>query len=195
MVSWIPSQWLGITDARKALTAVGRGVENASRGRILIVDDDPDILFLLTTLLESEGYEVFKASHGEVRSSKVLGSGNGELPRQSFHLGVPDISFVPNSATESGVAPDMDVQVAGQVWDYRDLLDPDAEGARAYSTSLREDGSLDIVFRVLTLRKPGHPDPSEAISAARSARRGWMALLRESCKKTGWQETARCACT
>ena len=35
------------------------------RGRILVIDDEPDIVTYLTTLLEDEGYETCSASDGE----------------------------------------------------------------------------------------------------------------------------------
>ncbi len=86
-------------------------------------------------------------SHGETKGSKILGSGDGERPAQVFDLAVKDISHIPSTTTESGVVPDIDVAVDGQRWDYRDYIDPAAEGARAWSTTLSDDGKLRIHFR------------------------------------------------
>jgi hypothetical protein len=98
------------------------------------------------------GWTVFRlnaavVSHGESKGSKTLGSGDAERARQSFTLGVKEISFVPSSAAEAGVIPDLDVAVNGVVWGYRDLIDPAAEGAEAWSSALNEDDTLQIHFR------------------------------------------------
>lgn len=86
-------------------------------------------------------------SHGETKGAQTLGSGDGERVAQSFTFTPKDISHVPSTATESGVVPDMDVVVAGETWDYRDLVDAAAEGTRAWSSILNEDGTLTIRFR------------------------------------------------
>jgi hypothetical protein len=87
------------------------------------------------------------ASHGESLGSKVLGSGNGELSRQIFNLPVAEISFVPSSAAEAGIVPDLEVTVAGRIWQPRDLTDLDADGTESWSPVLRDDGTLDLCFR------------------------------------------------
>ncbi|MBK0327764.1 hypothetical protein I5535_10715 [Rhodobacteraceae bacterium F11138] len=86
-------------------------------------------------------------SHGETKGSKVLGSGDGERAAQVFELAVKDISHIPSTSTESGVIPDIDVTVNGQRWDYRDYIDPTAEGTRSWSTTLTDDGKLRCHFR------------------------------------------------
>jgi uncharacterized phage protein gp47/JayE len=87
------------------------------------------------------------ASHGETKSPKVLGSGNGEVARQRFPFNARKVSFIPSSVAETGVAPDMDVEVGGVVWGYRDLIDPTADDTDSYSVSINEDDSLAIHFR------------------------------------------------
>jgi len=87
------------------------------------------------------------AGHGESKSPKVLGSGDGEKPWQSFPFGPRDVSFVPSSVAEAGVAPAMEVTVNGTLWTYRDLIDPRADGEEAWSSTHNEDGSLVIRFR------------------------------------------------
>ena len=86
-------------------------------------------------------------SHGESKGSKLLGSGDGERAAQVFDLAVKNISHVPSTAAEAGVAPDMDIAVDGVRWDYRDYIDPAAEGSRAWSTTLTDTGTLRIHFR------------------------------------------------
>ncbi len=87
------------------------------------------------------------ASHGETRSPKTLGSGNGEKALQSFPFAARGVSFVPSTVAETGVAPDMEVTVDGVLWSYRDLIDPTADGTQSWSMSLTEDGALAIYFR------------------------------------------------
>jgi hypothetical protein len=98
------------------------------------------------------GWTVFRlnaatVSHGESKGSKTLGSGDAERRRQSFTLGVKEVSFIPSTAAEAGVIPDIDVTVNGVVWGYRDLIDPAAEDAEAWSSALNEDDTLQIHFR------------------------------------------------
>lgn len=88
-----------------------------------------------------------EVSHGETRGSKTLGSGDGERASQVFPLSVGMISHIPSSTAEAGVVPDIDVKVDGVRWEYRDYIDPNAEGAKAWSTTLTEDGKLNIHFR------------------------------------------------
>jgi hypothetical protein len=87
------------------------------------------------------------AGHGETKSPKTLGSGDGERARQGFAFPAKRVSFVPASVAEAGIAPDMDVSVDGNLWSYRDLIDPTAEGAESWSVTLNEDDSLRIHFR------------------------------------------------
>lgn len=88
-----------------------------------------------------------KVSHGETKGSKILGSGDGERVAQVFEFSVGKISHVPSATAESGVLPDMDVMVDGVRWDYRDFIDPTAEGTKSWSTTLTEDDKLKIHFR------------------------------------------------
>lgn len=87
------------------------------------------------------------AGHGETKSPKTLGSGDGERLRQRFLLPAKRVSFIPSSVAESGSAPDLDVAVDGVLWAYRDLIDADAEGTESWSITLNEDDSLNIYFR------------------------------------------------
>ncbi len=86
-------------------------------------------------------------SHGESKGSKLLGSGDGERAAQMFDPGIKNISHIPSTAAEAGVVPDMDIAVDGVRWDYRDYIDPTAQGTRAWSTTLTDTGTLRIHFR------------------------------------------------
>ena len=106
--------------------------------------DDPaqwavgDITVLLNTVT---------VGHGEAKGSRLLGSGDAERPEQSFRLQVKEVSHIPSSAAEAGVVPDIDVAIDGTVWPWRDYIDVTAEGARAWSSTLTEDGEVMIRFR------------------------------------------------
>jgi hypothetical protein len=90
---------------------------------------------------------VVDVSHGETKGPKTLGSGDAERERQSFKLNVTGVSFVPSNAASAGVAPDIDVTVDGVKWEYRDYVDPTAEGAEAFSVTVNEDDTLEVRFR------------------------------------------------
>lgn len=85
--------------------------------------------------------------HGEAKGGRLLGSGDAERPEQSFRLQVKLVSHIPSTAAESGVVPDIDVAVDGTVWPWRDYIDVTAEGAKAWSSTLTEDGEVMIRFR------------------------------------------------
>lgn len=86
-------------------------------------------------------------SHGETQAPKILGSGLAEKERQEFRFKADTVSFIPSTASVTGVVPDMDVAVDGVKWEYRDLGDPDAEGRDAWSVRLNDDDSLQVHLR------------------------------------------------
>ncbi|MDI5892156.1 hypothetical protein [Halomonas rhizosphaerae] len=88
-----------------------------------------------------------ECSHGETKSPKVLGSGDAEKAAQRFPLGAREVSFIPSTVAETGVAPDMDISVDGVRWSYRDLIDPTADGTESYAVSMTEEGRLVVHFR------------------------------------------------
>ncbi len=85
--------------------------------------------------------------HGEGKGPRLLGSGDAELPLQTFRLPVRDISHTASTASVSGVLPDVDVAVDGVVWPWRDHTDLTADGAKAWSSTLTETGEITIGFR------------------------------------------------
>jgi hypothetical protein len=85
--------------------------------------------------------------HGDGKGPRLLGSGDAERPLQAFALAVRDISHIASAAAGAGVVPDMDVAVDGVVWPWCDYGDVTAEGARAWSSLLTEDGEITVQFR------------------------------------------------
>ena len=160
----------GLSPVAKELLRTGRVclIED-ERGTAAEGGADPAQVNILETVEEPAGYKVVfdtafgldaftkgwtlfrlnavAAGHGETKSPKVLGSGDGERARQKFDFATKRISFVPSSVAETGVAPDMDVLVDGVGWTYRDLVDPTADETESWSSALNDDDSLTIYFR------------------------------------------------
>ena len=82
-------------------------MNNEARKKILVIDDEPDVVIYLTTLLEDNGFSTITASNGEEGLSKVksekpdLVSLDISMPEKSgvkfFReiQGDPDISEIP----------------------------------------------------------------------------------------------------
>ena len=51
--------------------------KSGNKPRILVVDDDNDILLLLTKWLEPEGFEVSAVSSAELALTRLMSGGNG----------------------------------------------------------------------------------------------------------------------
>lgn len=62
----------------------------ANAERILVVDDEPDIVALLTAVLEKEGYSIFSAGNGQIALER-LGLAPGEPAAAKPDLIVLDI--------------------------------------------------------------------------------------------------------
>ncbi|MEP3846894.1 MAG: hypothetical protein ABJM43_16275 [Paracoccaceae bacterium] len=86
-------------------------------------------------------------SHGESKGPKLLGSGDGERPRQTFAFAIENVSHVPSAVSETGVVPAIDVAVDDELWGYKDFIDPTAEDTRSWSTTLQDEDTLVIHFR------------------------------------------------
>lgn len=156
-----------IPDAARALIRPGRLViirkqtENTDTAVLAKVDDSKPLSDdrLELALLDYEAAKnwakgdltfalnTVQVSHGESKGSKLLGSGDGERSAQVFELKVKNVSHIPSTAAESGVVPAIDVAVNGQRWEYRDFIDPAAEGTQAWSSTLTDSGTLMIHFR------------------------------------------------
>lgn len=82
------------------------------KGRVLVVDDDPDILTILRLVLGREGYEVLTANSGE-ESLAVIRSVNPAVCLVDFRL--PDMSGLDLIRTARGIDKDLQfVAVTGQ---------------------------------------------------------------------------------
>jgi hypothetical protein len=68
----IAALWLTLDDARGQVTSGARAAE-APMPSVLVVDDDPGVLFALETLLESGGDTPVRANRGEEALSKPEG--------------------------------------------------------------------------------------------------------------------------
>lgn len=90
---------------------------------------------------------VVDIGHGETRTAKTLGSGDGEKEQQSFRFKIKDVSFTPSTRSLNGVEPALDIRVDAERWTYADYTDPAADGTRSWSYTFTEDGMLDIHFR------------------------------------------------
>ncbi len=73
------------TASRSPVAPVGLQGEQFMPHRVLVVDDEPDIVELVTLLLESAGYEVAAASTGQVAIEKVAA--------ERFQLVLLDVSL------------------------------------------------------------------------------------------------------
>ena len=58
------------------------------QGSILVVEDDPDIRDALATVLESEGYDVMQASHGQEALGQLRASSSASLILLDLHMPV-----------------------------------------------------------------------------------------------------------
>ncbi|MCC0029726.1 MAG: hypothetical protein H6891_05435 [Brucellaceae bacterium] len=133
--------------ARKAGQATVTGTEIQSNGTLKVTLESETDFTGWEKGWTSFHLNTVAISHGETKDPKTLGSGDAELPRQNFRFKVDTVTFIPSTASVSGVAPDMDVAVGGVKWQYRDLGDPTAEGADAWSVRLNDDDTLQIHFR------------------------------------------------
>ena len=136
-----------VAGERRAVSATISAVQEVGAGDLEITLDTEESFAGWKSGWTSFHLNVVDVSHGETKGSKVLGSGDGERARQTFQFGVKGVSFVPSTASSTGVVPDMDVSVDGELWQVRDDGDPTAEETRSYSVVLNEDDTLEIRFR------------------------------------------------
>jgi predicted phage baseplate assembly protein len=86
------------------------------------------------------------SGHGETRAEKVLGSGDATKLNPEYILEVEGAAFVPDAAQPSGVAADIDVKVAGQIWEQVGNLKDSGPADIHYIVRMTEDGYLRIGF-------------------------------------------------
>lgn len=136
-------------------------------GRALLVDNgssvletslvDQDVASATITLADAlpEGTtagnlmiyaNVIDVGHGETRSTRVLGSGDGTRNNQQFTLEVADLAFVADASMSSGVSAALTVTVGNETWtQVATLKDSDPSDAH-YQVRLDEDGYASIQF-------------------------------------------------
>jgi hypothetical protein len=89
---------------------------------------------------------VVLAGHGERKPEQVLGSGDATKTGQAFTLREAGVSFVADPSRASGVRADMDVKVAGRVWQQVENLRDSGPTDPHYTVRLVRDGELAVVF-------------------------------------------------
>lgn len=84
--------------------------------------------------------------HGESRSSKILGSGDGTRSNQSFVVKIPGISFISDATLANGVRADVDIIVNGERWKQIGSLRGSSPTDSHYIVRMTEDGLLRVSF-------------------------------------------------
>ncbi|MBS9405406.1 hypothetical protein KG088_17500 [Halomonas sp. TRM85114] len=137
----------GAVDPVRAVLVEAVEVETGGTGLLKLLFEPAEGLAGFRKGWTTLNLNAVECSHGETKSPKVLGSGDAEKAAQRFALGAREVSFVPSTVAETGVAPDMDISVDGVLWSYRDLIDPTADGTESYAVSMTEEGRLVVHFR------------------------------------------------
>jgi hypothetical protein len=89
---------------------------------------------------------VVSIGHGENRPQRVLGSGDTTRSHQSFVLEVEEVSFVPDATQSSGVRADLELKVAGQVWEQVANLKDSGPADDHFALRMTEDGYVRLLF-------------------------------------------------
>lgn len=89
---------------------------------------------------------VVSIGHGETRPQRVLGSGDATQSHQHFVLEVDEVSFVPDATQSSGVRADLELQVAGQVWEQVANLKDSGPADNHYTVRMTEVGYVRLLF-------------------------------------------------
>ena len=137
-------------------------------GRILVIEDDWDILEVLKLMLEGEGHQVVTAKHGRAALAATAGAS------KPFDLVVMDISMPEMSGIEVAQALRADVKTAGVRIAIHTGLDEHWVRARFVDYDLfltkanDADVLLDEIARLLAQPRPsrGAPAAAEAMFTA-----------------------------
>ncbi len=89
---------------------------------------------------------VAPAGHGESQPQKIFGSGDAAQSGQAFTIEVSGLSFTPDATQAAGVAADIEVEVAGRVWQQVSTLRDSVSDDTHYEVRMTEDGYLRIIF-------------------------------------------------
>lgn len=113
----------------------------------------PDAVVLVDPLPEGSTVDnvvlhgnVVLAGHGERKPELVLGSGDATKTGQTFLLRESGVSFIADPSRASGVRADIDVKVAGRVWQQVENLRDSGPTDPHYTVRLVLDGQLAVVF-------------------------------------------------
>lgn len=122
-----------------------------SRGRILVVDDDPLLRELLTIFLEEQGYEVQEAQDGQVG---LVAFYQGRFDLIFTDLRMPCMTGLEMAAAVRRVDPVIPIiLVTGEAY----ALEPEAVAQAGISRVLLKPYTLDDVRRCLDLIKASWP--------------------------------------
>ncbi|MEF8734340.1 MAG: baseplate J/gp47 family protein [Candidatus Accumulibacter meliphilus] len=89
---------------------------------------------------------VAPAGHGESQPQKIFGSGDAAQSGQAFTIEVSGVSFTPDATQAAGVAADIEVKVAGRVWQQVSTLRDSVSDDRHYELRMTEDGYVRVIF-------------------------------------------------
>ena len=89
---------------------------------------------------------IVSAGHGESKPAKVLGSGDATRSNQSFVLKVGEVSFVADATQPAGVRADIEISVAGRIWEQVGSLNDSEPTDHHYTVQMTEEGYLKVIF-------------------------------------------------
>ncbi|WP_198264485.1 hypothetical protein [sulfur-oxidizing endosymbiont of Gigantopelta aegis] len=89
---------------------------------------------------------VVRATHGETQAEKIVGNGDASQSSQCFSLSSDTISWVADSAFNTGVRADLSLRVGQRVWQQVADLSISAPEAHHYQVQVNEDNQLSICF-------------------------------------------------
>ncbi|QSQ22773.1 baseplate J/gp47 family protein [Pyxidicoccus parkwayensis] len=118
-------------------------VQGTGEGFVALVDPLPAGSTVDNLVLHAN---VVLAGHGEKKPEQVLGSGDATRTSQAFVLRERGISFIADATRASGVRADLEVKVAGRVWNAVESLRESGPTDPHYTVRLVRDGELAVVF-------------------------------------------------
>ena len=130
--------------------------------RILIVDDDPQAIRLLSTVLESEGYEVLKANGGQEGINLAIAEAPGLI---ILDLAMPEVDGfqVVKRLAEDPRACDIPIVICTAMdlsYEEKDRLNGQIQSVIEKSGDVRQK-LLDAIKRIERIRAPSTPSAGE----------------------------------
>jgi hypothetical protein len=142
--------WIGqkiIVEDLKATsenTALLTTISNIDKTQVTLTDSLEDYNFSTATTLVYGN--VVPAGHGESKTQKVLGSGDGAQSFQSFLFPVEGVSFIADAAQSSGVAADILVTADNVMWEQVSTLKDSKPEDHHYIIRMTEDARIRVAF-------------------------------------------------